>query len=369
MKITCIETLPVAVPLRHAMNIASGAVAAGNHVVVRVHTDEGLVGLGEASPVASTDADTQRSIVGVIADRLAPRLLGRDPRELGPLVREMERAVPGHHCAKAGIDLALHDLAGKILGVPVFQLLGGRCRKRLGTLEADLWIDTPQAMAEAAREAAARGVTAFEIKIGTDPRLDVERVRAVREAAGPAARLRVDCNEGYDAGTALQPLRAMERYTLDYIEQPVPRWDLRGMARLAAALDTPVCADQAAYTAQDVFNLLALAAADLVCIKVARSGLLRASQVHAICEAAGVRCTLGSMLPLGIGAAAIHHFAMSAAGVDVALSGVYGSALDYFCDDIVAEVLRDETGAIALGDAPGLGVVLDEERLRRYTVT
>ena len=367
MRITRVETIPVAVPLRRPMNIASGAVAAGNHVIIRLHTDQGLTGIGEASPVASTDADTQRTIVSVIADRLAPRLVGRDPHRLPQLIGQVDRAVPGHQCAKAGIDIALHDLVGKSLGVPVFQLLGGRCRDRLDTLEADLWIDSPQAMAAAAGEAAARGVRAFEIKIGTDPAGDLQRVRAVREAVGPDARLRVDCNEGYDRGTAVAPLRAMEACRLDYIEQPLPRWDLRGMASLAAALDTPICADQSAYTRHDVFNLLAMQAADLICIKIAKSGLLHASQIHAACVVAGVRCTLGSMLPLGVGAAAIHHFAVGAPGVDVELSGVYGGATDYFTDDLVVQTAPDAAG-ITLSDAPGLGITLDERKLRHYAV-
>jgi L-alanine-DL-glutamate epimerase-like enolase superfamily enzyme len=357
MKITRIETIPVAIPLLRPMNIASGVVPAGNHVVIRVHTDEGLVGLGEASPVASTDADTQRSIVSVIADRIVPRLVGRDARQITFLVDEMDKAVPGHQCAKAGIDIALHDLVATSLGVPVYQLLGGRCRHDTNTQEADIWIDTPEAMALSAGEARRRGVTAFEVKIGTDPKLDIERVRAVRQAIGPDARMRVDCNEGYDSGTALKTLRAMEQFDLDYIEQPLPRWDFRAMACLASALDTPICADQGAYTPHDVFNLLAIGGADLICIKVAKSGLLRASQIHATARSAGVKCTLGSMLPLGIGAAAIQQFALSAPGVDVALSGVYGSALDYFTDDLVTP-----------GSDVGLGVTIDEAKLSRYAV-
>jgi len=122
-------------------------------------------------------------------------------------------------------------------------------------------------------------------------------------------------------------------------------------------LDTPICADQGAYTPHDVFNLLAIGGADLICIKVAKSGLLRASQIHATARSAGVKCTLGSMLPLGIGAAAIHHFALSAPGVDVALSGVYGGALDYFTDDLVTP-----------DSDVGLGVTIDEAKLSRYAV-
>lgn len=203
---------------RNVLNRAvrsSGPLADGGWQSRRRAHPQGITGIGEASPVASTDADTQRSIIHVIADRLALVLHGRDPLDLPRLQAALERAVPGHHCAKAGIDIALHDVAGRALGVPVYQVLGGRFRDELSTLEADIWIDSSEAMAEAARAALATGVSAFEIKIGTDPAVDVERVRAVREAVGSAARLRVDCNEGYSAGTALKPLRAMERFDLD----------------------------------------------------------------------------------------------------------------------------------------------------------
>lgn len=162
------------------------------------------------------------------------------------------------------------------------------------------------------------------------------------------------------------PLRAMERFDLDYIEQPVARWDVAGVARLAAALDTPICADQCAYTTHDVLRLLAAGAADLVCIKVAKSGLSGAAAISTICESVGVHCTLGSMLPLGVGAAAFHHFALHARNVDVELGGVYGSAKDYFVDDLT--IGRSDSGAIRANNLPGLGVELDEDKVRYYAV-
>lgn len=369
MKITRIEAVPVRIPFRRTYEIASGSIPAGQNVIIRIFTDQGPTGLGEASPIASTDADTQRSIVEAVTNRIAARLIGKDPLELPRLLAAVQGSMPGNHCAKAGVDIGLHDLAGRILGVPVYQLLGGRFHSQIDMQEADIWIDTPANMASAAADAFARGVRAFEIKIGTSPSLDVERVRAVREAVGSGAKLRVDCNEGYAAGTALKALRKMEAFDLEYMEQPLPRWDFEGMAQLAACLDTPICADQAAYTPHDVFRLLAMAAADLVCIKIPKSGLQGAQAIHAICEAAGVKCTLGSMLPLGIGAAAIHHFGVHARNVDLQMSGIYGNALDYFLDDIVTASTIDADGVVRLADAPGLGVTLDEEKLGRYAIS
>lgn len=366
MLITKLEALPVRVPMRGRVTIASGVLTCGNHVVIRVHTDGGLIGLGEASPIASTDADTQASIVTAVHERIAPRLMGLDPCALPQLQARLETALPGNYCAKAGVDIALHDLAGKVLGVPVYQLLGGRAHDAITNREIDLWIDEPNRMAEAARAAYAEGVRTFEIKIGTDLVRDVEWVRAVRKATGPQALLRVDCNDGYSAGTALPALRRMEAPELQYIEQPLPRWDMEGMAALASALDTPICADQGAYTLHDVFRLLRHSAADLVCIKIGRSGLAGAAQMQAICEAAGVRCTMGSMLPLGIGAAAIHHFGVHARNVDWRISGIYGSPMDYYTADVVRGTTLDQDGVVRLTEAPGLGVELDEAALARF---
>jgi L-alanine-DL-glutamate epimerase-like enolase superfamily enzyme len=368
MKITGIETIAVRIPLRRTYEIASGSIPAGRNVIIRIATDQGVEGLGEASPIASTDADTQRSIVDVIANQIAPRLIGQDPRDLPRLLAAVHAAIPGNYCAKAGIDIGLHDLAGKLLGVPVYQVLGGRFHRQIDMLEADIWIDTPEKMAQTARAAFDKGVRAFEIKIGTSPTLDVERVRAVRAAVGEQAKLRVDCNEGYAAGTAFKALRQMEAFDLEYIEQPLPRWDFEGMARLAAALDTPICADQGAYTPHDVFRLLSMAAADLICIKIPKSGLSGALAIHAICEAAGVKCTLGSMLPLGIGAAAIHHFGIHARNVDMHSSGIYGNPLEYFMDDVVTACTMDADGVLRLSDSPGLGVALDEAKLKQYAI-
>ena len=369
MRITNIEVVALTVPLLRPAVIASGSASTGFHVLIRVHTDTGLVGFGEASPIASTDADTPGSIVEVVSKRIGPRLVGCDPRRLQDCLALIHSAIPGNQCAKAGVDIALHDLVGKALSVPVYQLLGGRSRQSISVIEADIWIDTPEAMAAMAKQAATRGVSAFEIKIGKEPEVDFKRVEAIRKAVGPDARLRIDCNEGYAAGTGLRVLRAMEALDLVYIEQPVPRWDIEGMRRLAEALDTPICADQSAYTPQDVMRLVSCGAADLICIKIPKSGLGHASTINAISETAGIRCTLGSMLPLGIGAAAIHHFAIAMRNVDVEMGGVYGSPLDYFVDDIVQSSTVDEDGAIRLSDAPGLGITIDEDKSARYQRT
>lgn len=366
VKITAIDVTPVTIALARPFTLSAGTVTHGNHVLVEIHTDAGITGLGEGAPIGATDGETQASMTDVLRNRIAPMLIGRDPRRISDIITAMDRGVIDNLCAKAAIDLALHDLLGKALGCPVYQLLGGRCRDEITVLETDIGIASPEESARAAKEAKARGIGAYEVKIGKDPERDIAAVRLIREAIGPDAKIRIDANEGYNRSTALKILRAMEAADLSYIEQPLPRWDVPGMAMLAAALDTPICADQGAYTIHDVHKLIKADAADIVCIKIARSGLYKARIIAATCQAAGIRCTMGSMMPIGIGVAAIHHFAMSNPNVDVELGGVHGSTREFLGDDIIHGSTQDEDGGIRLSDAPGFGVSLDRDKVKQY---
>lgn len=366
MIIDKLEIFPLSIPLKADLQIASGSMKAGRHVLVRIVTNEGVYGWGEASPISATDGETQASISACLSGPIQAVLKGANPLDLGSLVDRISHSVPMNYCAKVAAEMALHDLSGKILGIPVYQLLGGRRHDEISIKEADLWIDTPGNMAAAAERLAAEGIMNFEVKIGTDPAVDVERIRAVRNALGHSAKLRVDCNEGYAADMALKALRKMEEFDLAYIEQPVVRWNLAAMASITRALDTPICADQSAYTPHDAFRIIVSAAANLICIKVPRTGLLGSRAIAETCQAAGLRCTLGSMLPLGVGTAALHHFAIHAPNIDLQACGLYGSPLDYYVDDVVAKPSVDSDGVIRLEAVAGLGIDVDASKLSRY---
>jgi len=369
MKITKMTVYPLATPVcDKPYDVAYGSMTVGTHVVVKIETDEGIVGWGETSPHSNFYPETQETTVAALRDYFATMLVGKDPFDVAGIIAEMDRWVMEQWCAKAAVDLALHDIMGKALGVPAYKLIGGAYRKKLDSVEYDLSINTLEKTAKEAREQWELGVRSFEIKMGLDLNSDVERVRVVREELGDGAMLRVDMNEGYDIATAKQFAARTESYNLQFMEQPLPKWNKLGMAELRTTTNIPVCADQSAYTPYDVAELLAIKAMDYCCIKIGRSGFYRGRTIASMCESFGIRNTLGHMMTLGIGTRAIHHFTMATKNVALETSGVYGSPFDYFKVDILKEPIVVKNGVIEVPDKPGLGVEVDEEMLKKLTI-
>src|SRR5438874_9333746 len=206
-----------------------------NFAFVRMETSDGLVGWGEAACLGGPtwSEESAESIAATIDRYIAPWLRGRDAAHIEALRTEMARRVQGNPFARAAIEMALWDLNGRALGVPVHRLLGGRVRDRV-PLSWSLAVEGVEAELEEARQKVALGHRIFKIKTAAHPIAhDVERVRRIRETVGPGLALRVDANQGWDRPTALAAVRALEPYGLDFIEQPLPRWDLDGMAELA----------------------------------------------------------------------------------------------------------------------------------------
>ncbi len=281
------------------------------HVIVEIGTAEGLVGLGEASPLPEFTGETARSILGVLEETYLDALAGRDATQIASVMADLEHLRPGNPSAKAAIDLALHDLAGKILGVPTVTLLGGARRGSVRLARAVGIGPIPEIVALAERHVAA-GFQTLKMKVGVDPKQDVERVRAARAAVGPDVRIRVDANQGYDAATTIRVIRRLDDCALDYIEQPVARWDLAGMAQIRRATGMRILADEAVHTPQDAIALIRAEAADLFALKFIKTGgLIRARQIAGIGEAVGIDCVVISTFETQIGAAAGLHLALN----------------------------------------------------------
>lgn len=281
------------------------------HVIVSLETGDGTVGLGEASPLPEFTGETAASVLHVLHEAYLDRLVGADPTAPAAVMAALDRALPGNTSAKAAVDMALHDLAGRLLGVPCAALLGGARRGAVRIARAVSIGTVAETVASAERHAAA-GIGTIKMKVGQDPRADVERVRAVRAALGPDVRLRIDANQGYDPATAVWVLRRLEDCDLEYVEQPVPRWDLRGMAHIRQATSVRVLADEALHSPRDALALVQAAAADLFAIKLIKTGgLVRAREIAAIGEAAGIDCVVISPFETQIGAAAGLHMALA----------------------------------------------------------
>lgn len=351
-----VEVVPVALPLRTPYRIATAVQTRAEYVLVRVGTADGREGLGEAAPFTGETEETAADVAAVLRAVLAPAVLGLDPADLEALHARLDAATPGHPFAKAALDLAAHDLLGQRLGVPAGTLLGGRVRERVPLSGGPIGLMSPEEAAATAAGLAREGFATIKVKIGAGPERDEATVRAVREAVGPRIALRLDANQGYRAAEAVPALRRLERYAPALIEQPVPAWDWAGLARVAAALDVPVMADEPIVTPADVLRVVETGAADLVKVKVMRAGgLHRARKICAVAEAAGLPVILGSGHQSGIGVAAELHLAAALTAIPYAGEMVGHLRL---VEDLIEPPIAVKDGAAAPPAGPGLGVRL-----------
>jgi muconate cycloisomerase len=383
VKITGFETFMVALPWRRLHKMAFPGEVLGRYVIVRLRTDDGLDGLGEATVIKEWGGDHGRYFgespeltVRLIDSVLGPTLLDQDPFDLEAAHRRMDLAIKGYPYAKAALDEALHDLKGKALGVPVYQLLGGLVREEIPIAHSLGWMDYEAATSEAAA-AVAEGIRTIKLKVGRDPTYDVRIVREVRETIGPDRDIVVDANQGWPTPKhAIAILRRMQEHAIRYAEQPVE--GLARMARVAQAVDVPIMADESAWTAQDVLEIVERGAADMISLYTTKpGGLFKAKKVAAVAEAAGLPLNVNGSHETGVGNAGNLHLVASTAAVTEA--GVFPvtslrerqptqMAGRMYLDDIVTRPFEYRDGCLIVPRSPGLGVELDMGKVAEYRV-
>jgi L-alanine-DL-glutamate epimerase-like enolase superfamily enzyme len=377
MKITKVEIFPLTkLRYKRPFKISRGFVGGpqmkwGFHVVIKIHTDEGLVGFGEARPNNPHQHETTWSVVAALHRFYGPALINRDPFDIEAIMEEFDKLLPENYHARTVVDFALYDLMGKATGKPVYKLIGGLVNKKV-YVKFPIGQGTPEEMvAEAQRITAETGSNYFKIKIGQPERIkqDIINVAAVRKAMGDNVHIQVDANAGYKSfSDALYILRRLEEYNIILIEQPLPKWDLEGMAKLTSMLDTPILADESVFSQYDAMKIVKQAAADVINIKMPKSGgIFGAKRIAHIAEAAGLQVFIGSTTETGIGSAGGVHFYASTPNVwpwAACLFGTYMLVDDMVTDDTAFKI-RD--GYVEVPDRPGLGVTLDEEALKQYS--
>jgi len=372
LKITRIETIPIRVPIKPQFAIRSGR--GGGHTVspfllVKVHTDAGLTGLGEASCTPRWSGEDQFTGAHLIRTYLEPLLIGENPLAVEQLAQKFRLAFAGNYFTKAAVEMALWDIAGKAAGKPVYELLGGKVREFVPTKWSVSGVD-PEPAAEIAKWAIEQGFQAMKVKVGIDPDGDVARVRAVREVIGPRIRLGVDANGGWTPEQAVATIARLYEFGIYFAEQPVSPEDVAQMAEVRKQIRVPVVADESIYTLQDAMTLARLGAADVFSIYVGKAGgICPAKRIAEFAESARLKCTVGSNLELGVGSAAMVHLAMATRGITA--EEFPCDIIGPFCyeDDIVREPLLITPGNAIPNDKPGLGVELDDEKIERYRVT
>jgi muconate cycloisomerase len=381
MLITSIEAVKFRLPPRRDFKWAGLGVDLGGFVLARIRTDDGLVGYGEATPLPDWGGDfgrhggeTLASVASMVTDVLGPALIGRDPTQVTQARIVMDAALAGNSYAKCAVDIALHDLWGKIVGLPIYRLLGGACRDSAPVAHMVGLMREREAIEEGVA-AAADGLKTLQIKGGVDPERDIRLVALLRRELGADIHLRLDANQGYrDAKNGLRILRRLQDAGVDSVEQPVI--GLKAMAEVTRGASAPIIADESCWDVNDALEVVAARAADWLSIYLAKAGgFVGAAKVGAIAQATSMACDVNGSIESGIGNAANVHFALATPAVQLASvipisapAGAHPYRIGgrYYEDDIVMAPFAVRDGAILPLDGPGLGIAVDEAKLERF---
>ncbi len=377
MKIVQVDCVPVSTPLKKPVIMPNTRITAIHSIVLKLTCDDGTVGIADSGDTSSWyRGELQDSITAMICDVIAPRiLLGEDPCRIERIVGMMDLLVRDNNQAKATVDFALHDLKGKKLGVPVYELLGGR------TIEASRqgWVlsaGKPADVAEEAARARKTGFALFKMKIGYgDMADDIAMVHAVRDTVGPDAILTIDANGFWSYEKALHIIRKLDPCGLDLIEQPLPHWDIEGMARLRAQVSTPIYADESAQELHHLKEIIDRRASDGLFLKLQKAGgLVKSQRWLTLARLAGLPVHCGCMIGSGLEHSPAAHLWASnewaSQGLNESIGplmihGVMESADIPAGSDIALNIPRFERGLAYPNEGPGLGIELNEDFLVR----
>lgn len=363
MKITNLESLPLEIPITQPIKMANAIIQKADILLLRIFTDEGLVGIGECAVAPYFTGETKGGIRYALEKIVKPQLLGQDPFRITHLASRIEAVLLGNHSVKAAVDMALYDLMGKALKVPVYQLIGGKHRERIpATWHVAHW--DPIRDQEEAEAGLAKGFQIFKLKVGNPNfKTDVACTEKVRKAIGDKD-LRLDANQAWNRAEAVPRIQEVAAFGLTFFEQPIHWWDVEGMASIAAKVQVPIVADEGVFTAEDAYRYIRAGATEVINIKLLKAGgISGALKLAHVAEAAGIPLHIsGKIAESSVSTAAAAHL-----GVALKELSFGGSPTSHYLqDDVVTQPLQAKGGWLTPPEGPGLGIVLDEEKIRFY---
>ena len=360
------QTFILDVPLKRAHVMSFGSVKTVNYVIVRLETSEGLIGWGEAATFhgPTWSEESAESIKSTIDAYFIPRLLNSSLLEYRTLLNHVFEPYQGNNFARAAIEFAVLDVVGKYFDLPVCVMLGGRFRQSVrlswslasGTLEGDVL---------EAREKFEQGYRIFKLKFGADSwQRDLYRLKAVKKELGDGISLRADVNQGWDFITTRTALSSLEAAGIDFLEQPLPKWDTRGLAAIRSKSAFPIMADESLSSNHAALRMIREDAADIFAYKLTKlGGLLNALDTYHMAKTAGIGAYIGCMIETSIGTAAYLQFAAAIPKLEWGCE-LWGPRI--LKDDVAHNPIRIENGSVYLPEGAGLGVIVDMEKIERY---
>lgn len=333
--------------------IALGEAKRGEGIAVRIHTDTGLIGVGEGSPYRFITGETQ-AICFEACQAIARLMIGKNPLAIEDRLNEMDAFLVHNTTAKSAFDIALYDLLAKQANLPLYALLGGEKRELI--TDFTIGIGEPEGMANKAISYMEEGACSIKVKLGTNCADDVRRIQAIRDAVGMEVSIRLDANQGWDAVTAIETLKALEKFNIDFCEEPVAHWNNAALKRVHEHSPIPIMADESIFDHHDAIRLAAMQACSYFNIKLAKSGGIHVGlKINAVGEAAGMACMVGGMFETRVGISAGAHLISSRDNIRFAdLDTVHHYAEDPVVGGVVFAGCK-----VTLPDTPGHGADFD----------
>jgi L-Ala-D/L-Glu epimerase len=369
MKITHIETYPVRIPVKpeRRMISALGQHTVSQYVLVRVLTDTGLEGVGEATVIPRWSGETVWGAQALIDRVLAPNLIGCDPLDVAGIDWRMDASCIHNWFAKSALEMACWDIRGKAEGKPIYELLGGAKRPLTIRSRYSMGAYEPERARARAKELVAAGFTTIKVKVGRDPAADIERVHVVREAIGPDVALTIDANCGWQVDTAISAIRAMADRNLALVEQPTPDGDYAALARVRRETNVPVMADDICFNLVHAQELVRNDCCDVIGVYPGKQGGIRkAKEIVDFAAAKGVACSIGSNLELDIATAAMAHLVVACPNMQVEKYPGDLLGADYHEVRIAKNPVQIEGPLTTITNRPGLGVEVDWQLVREH---
>lgn len=371
MKITNVEVFPLEIPFQRPYKIASAFYTHQPIVVIKVHTDEGVWGLGEACPAYEFTGETAHTVETILRERIIPAILKEDPFNVEMIMNNMDKAVVANSSAKAAVDIAVHEIMGKVTKQPVYKLIGGLCKNKV-YVTAEIGMANVSESVERCKREAKIGVSTFKIKVGESREKDLTLVKTIRKALGPDAKIWLDANQGWRrASIAIPIIKELEKYDLELVEQPILHWDFKGLSEIRKKVNVPIMLDESVHSAVDAIKAIEEDACDIISIKLMKSGgIHNAVKINAIAEASGIACHMGTMLESSIGVSANLHTTVALRNIQYSEIDIPTTEWGLVEDTSVGLAKFSEKGCcyVKVPRKPGLGVSLKEETLREYNI-
>ncbi|MGB3006550.1 MAG: dipeptide epimerase [Chitinophagaceae bacterium] len=351
-----IELYKLSIPLIEPFITSLGRDENAENVLVKIITNEGIIGFGECSPYMPINGESQDTCF-IVGQYFAKALLGKNPLQIEDCINLMDTVIYGNNSIKSAFDIALYDIASQNTGVPLYKFLGGDNNKTIIT-DYTVSIGEPDKMAADAVKIKQQGYPAIKVKLGKNGKTDVERMKAIRAAVGDEIPLRIDANQGWQVEEAIETLNKLAPLNIQHCEEPIARWNFMQLHRVKKESPIPIMADECCSDDHDAARLIELNACDYMNIKLGKSGgIFKALKIARLAEHALIHLQVGAMIESRLAMTAFAHFALCSPNI---VHFDFDTALMLKEDPVTGGIIYEKNGVVKVPDVPGLGATIDE---------